>query len=109
MLLRISRRAENFTLQGDLVITSEPDSRGDLGEANEIQYNQITVTWQDTDYSILLRSGSIIEATTSLPLSAFIQRRTTQSTLCHSLPLTSSSTTVMCSYGSSKVWSSRHC
>ena len=55
--------AQNFTLHGDLVLVGEPDETGFIGEENEVRYNQITIVWQGTDYSIQLRSGSIIDAT----------------------------------------------
>ena len=55
--------AQQFTLHGDLVIENDPDAAGQLGDDNEVRYNQLTLQWAGSERTIVLRSGSIIEAT----------------------------------------------
>ena len=54
--------AQNFTMVGDLVITANPDANGSIGAANEVRFNQIDLSWNESDYSFYMRDGALIQA-----------------------------------------------
>jgi hypothetical protein len=54
--------AQNFTMNGSLIVPQNPDAAGLLGDSNSIVFTSIDVTWRGTERRIDLRDRGFLRA-----------------------------------------------